>query len=90
VLGKPRTLRGRKNCLDLNQAQLLCFEHADHPSSACPLRPLQAHLALESTPGSSLNLRRTKVRVAIRLVVCYALTVADEQWSLPVAVWPAP
>src|ERR1019366_8189821 len=47
--GKPHTLRGRKKCLDLNQTQLLCSKRADHPASACPLRLLQAHLALEST-----------------------------------------
>ena len=31
--GKPHTLPGRKKCLDLNQTQLLCSKHADHPSS---------------------------------------------------------
>jgi len=47
--GEPHTLRGRKKCLDLNQTQLLCSKHADHPSSACPLRLLQAHLALDKS-----------------------------------------
>jgi hypothetical protein len=51
--GEPHTLRGRKECLDLNQTQLLCSKHADHPSSACPLRLLQAHLALESPPAQA-------------------------------------
>src|ERR1017187_9146325 len=54
---KPHTLRGSKKCLDLNQTQLLCSKHADHPSSACPLRLLQAQLALESTPPLRLILR---------------------------------
>src|ERR1035438_4782302 len=31
----------------------------------------------------------TRNRFAIRGGVCYSLKVADEQWSLPVAVWPA-
>src|ERR1039457_3753942 len=60
---KPHTLRGSKKCLDLNQTQLLCSKHADHPSSACPLRLLQAHLALESTPPLRLILRWTRVAV---------------------------
>src|SRR5271157_2322611 len=68
---KPHTLRGPKKCLDLNQTQLLCSKHADHPSSACPLRLLQAHLALESTPGSRLILRWTRVRFAFRLFFGY-------------------
>src|ERR1039458_7713806 len=59
--GEPHTLRGSKKCLDLNQTQLLCSKHADHPSSACPLRLLQAHLALESTPPLRLILRWTRV-----------------------------
>ena len=46
---RAHTLRGREKCLDLNQAQLLCSKHADHPSSACPLRLLQAHLALDKS-----------------------------------------
>src|ERR1019366_7606894 len=58
---KPHTLRGSKKCLDLNQTQLLGSKHADHPSSACPLRLLQAHLALESTPPLRLILRWTRV-----------------------------
>jgi len=60
---KPHTRRGTKKRLDLNQTQLLCSKHADHPSSACPLGLLQAHLALESTPGSGLILHWTRVRL---------------------------
>src|ERR1019366_8036264 len=59
--GEPHTLRGGKKCLDLNQTQLLGSKHADHPSSACPFQPLQAHLALESTPPLRLILRWTRV-----------------------------
>jgi hypothetical protein len=51
----------QKKCLDLNQTQLLCSKHADHPSSACPLKLLQAHLALESNPTLRLILRWTRV-----------------------------
>ena len=65
--GKPHTLRGRKKCLDLNQTQLLCSKHADHPSSACPLQRLQAHLALESTPPFRLILRWTRVALDLAL-----------------------
>jgi hypothetical protein len=60
--GKPHTLRGAKKRLDFHQTQLLCSKHADHPSSACPLGLLQAHLASESTSGSRLILRWTRVR----------------------------
>jgi hypothetical protein len=61
---KPNTLRGPKKCLDLNQTQLLGSKHADHPSSACPFQPLQAHLALESPPRSRLILHWTRVVLA--------------------------
>jgi len=46
---KPHTLRGDKKRLDLNQTQLICSKHVDHSSSACPLRLLQAHLALDKS-----------------------------------------
>src|ERR1019366_2302236 len=75
---KPHTLRGGKKCLDLYQTQLLCSKHADHPSSACPLQLLQAHLALESTPPLRLILRWTRVPVEkiFRIVHSY------QYWSV--------
>ena len=60
--GKPHTVRGRKKRLALRQSQLLPSEHADHPSLACPLQPLQVHLALESNLPFSLILRWKRVR----------------------------
>jgi len=33
---------------------------------------------------------RKRTRFAIEERLCYSLKVADEQWSLPVAFWPAP
>ncbi len=81
---KPHTVRGRKKCLDLNQAQLLCTKHADHPSSACPLRLLQAHLALESTPGFRLILRWTRVKQSPSSIWCYTdFGGSAERLSLP-------
>src|ERR1019366_875601 len=69
--GEPHTLRGGKKCLDLNQTQLLGSKHADHPSSACPFQPLQAHLALESTPPLRLILRWTRVNIPKNQSTCY-------------------
>src|ERR1019366_1359208 len=73
---KPHTLRGGKKCLDLYQTQLLCSKHADHPSSACPLQLLQAHLALESTSPLRLILRWTRVAVALSEEIFYDASTA--------------
>src|ERR1039458_2666214 len=77
--GEPHTLRGGKKCLDLNQTQLLGSKHADHPSSACPFQPLQAHLALESTPPLRLILRWTRVCVDPARISCYCKKVPQER-----------
>jgi hypothetical protein len=44
---------------------------------------------LQRTRSGSAELE-SGMAFAIEGGICYSLRVADEQWSLPVAMWPAP
>jgi hypothetical protein len=65
--GKPQSQINLKleGMVDSDNGWFIQYNSGDHPSSACPLTLLQAHLALESTSCSRLILRWIRVKIDI-------------------------